>query len=77
VAVDLPDEAKRKVELVLLLPGGARDPLHQVEKALSNGLGRADGDEQAVHGASPVTGAARGGTPVFLEWEAVSPDIGA
>jgi glycerol dehydrogenase-like iron-containing ADH family enzyme len=50
VPVDLADEAQREVELVVALPAGAGDAAHQGEKPLAHGAGRAEADEQAVHG---------------------------
>ena len=47
--LDLADEAQGDVELVLVLPAGAVQPLHQVEQPAANVGGRADRDEQAVH----------------------------
>jgi hypothetical protein len=50
MAVHLADEAQGDVELLLILPARARHSLHQVEQQVGDRLGRADGDEQAVHG---------------------------
>jgi hypothetical protein len=67
VAVDLADEAQGEVELLVILPARVLDAAHQAEQSFANGAGRADGDEQAVHGALSRIGAAEAGEPVFLE----------
>jgi hypothetical protein len=50
MAVDLANEPQSEVELLLILPPRAGDALHQVQQQLADRLGRADGDEQAMHG---------------------------
>ena len=49
--LDLADEAQGQVQLLVVLPAKARHAVHRVEQQVADGLGRADGDEQAVHGA--------------------------
>ncbi len=49
MAVDLADEAQRQVDLVVALPAGAADSAHRAEQQVADAVGRANGDEQAVH----------------------------
>jgi hypothetical protein len=67
MTVDLADEAQGEVKLVLVLPAGPRHSLHQVEQPLANGARGPQGDEQAIHGGSSLSGTASGRAPVFLE----------
>ena len=48
--LDLADEAQGQVQLLVVLPAQLGHALHRVEQQVAHGLGRADGDEQAVHG---------------------------
>jgi len=50
VAVHLPNESQREVELVVGLPARGLDPSHRAEQALADVTRRVDADEQAVHG---------------------------
>lgn len=49
MAVDLSDEAKRQVQLRIVLPPCALNPTHDRTELLPDGGGRANGDEQAMH----------------------------
>src|SRR5690348_11684023 len=51
-ALDLADEAQRQVQLLLLLPTELRAIVHRVDQQVTDLLRRANGDEQAVHGAT-------------------------
>ena len=53
--LDLADEAQRQVQVLLVDPARALDSLHRVDQPVAHGLGRADGDEQAVRHA-PANG---------------------
>jgi hypothetical protein len=55
--VDLADEAERQVELVFVLPARAADAAPQIEQLRSNGAGRTDRDEKAVHASDLRSGA--------------------
>src|SRR5436190_2070334 len=50
VPVNLADEAQGEMELVLALPASATDAAHRGEEQRADRRGRADGDEEAVHG---------------------------
>ena len=52
MAIDLADEAQGEVELLVVLPAEVRTVVHRVDQQVADRLGRADGDEQAVHAAS-------------------------
>jgi hypothetical protein len=47
--IDLPDEAKRQVQLLLVLPAEVGAVVHRVDQEVADGLGRPDGDKQARH----------------------------
>src|SRR3546814_14218655 len=49
VAIDLSNEAQRKMQLVIALPAGALDASHDGKPGFSDGGRRAAGDKQAVH----------------------------
>ena len=48
--IDLADEAQRQVQLRIILPSRAFHPAAQRQQQGSDRGGRADGDEQAMHG---------------------------
>ena len=49
MAVDLSHETQGDVQLVVILPARALDPVHQGEECGTDAGGWAQGDEQAVH----------------------------
>ena len=49
VGIHLAHEAQREVELLLILPPGPFERLHGIDQRITDGLGRAQGDEEAVH----------------------------
>ena len=49
--LDLADEAQGQVQLLVVLPAEVGAVVHRVDQQVADVLGRADGDEQAVHGA--------------------------
>ena len=75
VPVDLADESKGQVQLIVVLPAGAGHPAHQAEQPGADRRRRADRDEQTVH-ARLLSGRRTACVPVFLECRLVSHDIG-
>ncbi len=47
--IDFAKEARRDVELLVILPARTTDPVHQVEQHLADGEGRAEREKQAEH----------------------------
>ena len=47
--LDLADEAQGQMQLLVVLPAKAGHAVHRIDQQVAHGLGRADGDEQAVH----------------------------
>ena len=47
--LDLADEAQRQVKLFVVLPAEVGAVVHRIDQQVADRLGRADGDEQAVH----------------------------
>ncbi|MDQ1229829.1 hypothetical protein QE379_001255 [Sphingomonas sp. SORGH_AS 879] len=48
-AIHLADEAQGQVKLVVILPPGMGNAVHDIGQPVANGGGRAKGDEQADH----------------------------
>lgn len=88
VAIDFADEFHRAVQLLVILPARARYAFHDAEEEATDRGGRADGDEQAMHGnhiivvprtrnsaKSPKDKADLTTAPVLLEIVMAYPDI--
>jgi len=81
--VDLADEAQRQVQLLVVLPAGAGNPMHRGDQQRADGGGRAQGNKQAVRGHGGGQHKRRGGScepergscPVSLESDPDYPDI--
>src|SRR6476619_1914372 len=53
--LDLADEPKGEVQLLVVLPAEVGAVVHRVDEEVADRLGWADGDEEAVQASDPVT----------------------